>query len=45
MTILKKMKKKFYSINKNQWDKIKEDNEKEYYLRQWKQLRDSLNLK
>lgn len=34
MSILKKMKKKYYSINKHEWEQIKENKEREYASRQ-----------
>jgi len=34
MSILKKMKKKYYSINKHEWEQIKENKEREHTSRQ-----------
>lgn len=38
MSILKKMKKKYYSINKHEWEQIKENKEREYASRQLEML-------
>lgn len=38
MSILKKMKKKYYSINKHEWEKIVDNKEREYYSRQLEML-------
>jgi hypothetical protein len=38
MSILKKMKKKYYSINKQEWEQIVENKEREHILRQLEML-------
>ena len=38
MSILKKMKKKYYSINRHEWEQIKEDKEREHASRQLEML-------
>lgn len=44
MSILKKMKKKYFSINQHQWKNIKEQKQKEQFLIDWKNLKKSLNI-
>lgn len=45
MSILKKMKKKYYRINKNDWDNIKKQKEKQLELIHWVNLKTYLNIK
>ncbi len=44
MSILKKMKKKYYSINKNDWDEIEKQKEIQLALSDWLKIRDYLKL-
>lgn len=42
MSILKKMKKKYYSINKNEWEQIIENKKREHTSRQLEMLLQTL---
>lgn len=44
MSILKKMRKKYYSINKHQWDDIKRQKEEQQDLIFWTDLKTYLKL-
>ena len=45
MSILKKLKKKYSSINQHQMDRINHEKERERLLKEWKELKDYLNIK